>query len=313
LLVHSSNKIESISLKYLRIVGMSQVWDAYVINLDKSTDRWAHMQAEFKDTVFNLIRFPAVSDPQGRGWVGVGKSYGEVVKKKLAEDPNLEKLLIVFEDDAFRTEDKDKFNERCKKILKYLEDHKGEYSHFQGGGIYPSITKIETTDPLLIRCDWITCATFTVFGREAIDTVLKYQEVPDDKKEPIDNYLAANNRGKMLVPYPHLCWQLLGIPSTISNADQKVTLNEGFRNAHKTLKEFIKKENIDHNLYSGGSKKRAKTLSFLESVLQKQKRKEKKIKFNSSNTMRHSKTYKNHSRKNVSSKKYKSDHHAKVK
>jgi hypothetical protein len=273
---------------------MSQIWDAYVINLDKSTDRWAHMQAEFKDTVFNLIRFSAVSDPQGRGWVGVGKSYGEIIKKKMAEDPNLDKLLIVFEDDAFRTQDKETFNKRCTEIMKYLEQHKGEYSHFQGGGIYPSIQKIETTTPLLIRCDWITCATFTVFGKEACDTVLKYQEVPDEKKEPIDNYLAANNRGKMLVPYPHLCWQLFGVPSTISSADQKVTLNEGFRNSHKDLTEFLKKNGMNVSSFSGGGKRKAKTLSFIESVLQKQKREEKKFKFkmNSSNTRRRSKTQK---------------------
>ena len=284
---------------------MSQSWDAYVINLDKSTDRWAHMQAEFKDTVFNLVRFPAVSDPQGRGWIGVAATYNEIVKKKLAEDPNLDKLLIVFEDDAFRTQDKETFNKRCTDILKYLEAHKGEYSHFQGGGIYPSIQKVETMDPLLIRCDWITCATFTVFGKEACDTILKYQEVPDDKKEPIDNYLAANNRGKMLVPYPHLCWQLFGVPSTISSADQKVTLNEGFRNAHKDLTEFLKKNNI--NFSGGGNRKRkAKTLSFLDSVLQKQKRELNKFKFK---TRRRSKSMKQRS---SSLRKYKSGVRAKA-
>jgi len=273
---------------------MSLKWDAYVINLDKSTDRWAHMQAEFKDTIFNLIRFPALTDAQGRGWTAVGNTYVSIVKKKMAEDPNLDKLLIVFEDDAFRTQDKDTFNKRCTEIMKYLEQHKGEYSHFQGGGIYPSIQKVETKEPLLIRCDWITCATFTVFGKEACETVLKYAEVPDDKKEPIDNYLAANNRGKMLVPYPHLCWQLLGIPSTISNADQKVTLNEGFRNSHKDLTNFLKEQGIPVSSFSGGGKRKAKTLSFLDSVLQKKKRLVNKFKFkiNSSNTRKRSKTHK---------------------
>ena len=266
-------------------------WDAYVINLDKSTDRWAHMQAEFKDTVFNLQRFSAVSDPQGRGWVGVGKSYGEIVKKHMTEDPNFEKLLIVFEDDAFRTQDKETFNSRCNKIMEYLEQHKGEYSHFQGGGIYPEPTTIESEDPLLIRCDWITCATFTVIGKEAAETIMKYQDVPDDKKEPIDNYLAANNRGKMLVPFPHLCWQLLGVPSTISNADQKVTLNEGFRNSHKRLLEFVKQNNINTTLYSGGgrAKRKAKTLSFLDSVFRKQKRESKHLTFLQTNIFKKNK------------------------
>jgi len=273
-----------------------KMYDAYVINLDKSTDRWNNMQADFKDTIFNLQRFSAVSDPQGRGWVGVGKSYGEIVKKKMNEDPNFEKLLIVFEDDAFRTQDKDTFNNRCTKIMEYLEQHKGEYSHFQGGGIYPVPSKIESIDPLLIRCDWITCATFTIIGKEAAETIIKYQDVPDDKKEPIDNYLAANNRGKMLVPFPHLCWQLLGIPSTISNAEQKVTLNEGFRDAHKVISEFVKKNNIDVNVYSGGAraraKRKAKTLSFVDSVLRKQKRESKYLKFLQTNILRKVKTIK---------------------
>jgi len=294
-------------------------WPAYVINLDKSTDRWAHMQAEFKDTVFDLERFSAIADPQNRGWVGVGKSYGEIVKKYKEKDPNFEKLLIVFEDDAFRTQDKETFNSRCTKIMEYLEQHKGEYSHFQGGGIYPEPSKIESTDPLLIRCDWITCATFTVIGKEAAETIMKYQDVPDDKKEPIDNYLAANNRGKMLVPFPHLCWQLLGIPSTISNADQKVTLNEGFRNSHKKLLEFVKKNNIDTNIYSGGAcacaqaKRKAKTLSFIDSVLRKQKREAKHFKFLQTNILRKIKTMKgSKNRKVFSSKTRKNDYSSKV-
>ena len=290
-------------------------WPAYVINLDKSTDRWAHMQAEFKDTVFDLERFSAIADPQNRGWVGVGKSYGEIVKKYKEKDPNFEKLLIVFEDDAFRTQDKETFNSRCTKIMEYLEQHKGEYSHFQGGGIYPEPSKIESTDPLLIRCDWITCATFTVIGKEAAETIMKYQDVPDDKKEPIDNYLAANNRGKMLVPFPHLCWQLLGIPSTISNADQKVTLNEGFRNSHKKLLEFVKNNNIDTNIYSGGARaqRKAKTYSFLESVFRKQKRESKHLKFLQTNILRKIKTMKgSKNRKVFSSKTRKNDYSSKV-
>jgi hypothetical protein len=75
-------------------------WPAYVINLDKSTDRWAHMQAEFKDTVFNLERFPAYADPQNRGWIGVARSYFDIVKAHMKTDPEFNNLFIVFEDDA---------------------------------------------------------------------------------------------------------------------------------------------------------------------------------------------------------------------
>jgi hypothetical protein len=108
---------------------------------------------------------------------------------------------------------------------------------------------------------------------------MKYQEVPDDRKEPIDNFLAANNRGKMLIPFPHLCWQLFGMPSTISNSDQKVTLNEGFRNAHTAMVKFLKDKNINITSYSGGGSKRKKALSFVDYVMKKQKRKEKGLKY----------------------------------
>ena len=254
-------------------------WDTYVISLDRTPERMRFMEAEFKDTVLTLHKFSAHDDPHKRGWVGVGKSYGNIVKKHMETDPDFtKKLCIVLEDDAYRIQDKKTFNERCTQILEYLEQHRGEYSHFQGGGIYPTVDKLECEDPLLIRCDWITCATFTVIGKEAADTILKYQDVPDEKKEPIDNYLAANNRKKMLVPYPHLVWQLFGTPSTISTEDQKTTLNEGFRDAHKILTDFLAKENIQltmKNLHLntvGGVKrrsKRSKTLSFVNSVLRK--------------------------------------------
>ena len=292
---------------------IDKTWDAYVINLDKSTDRWTHMETEFAKTVFNLNRFSAISDEQNRGWVGVGKSYGAIVKDYMAKDPNFEKLLIVFEDDAYRTQDIDTFNQRCTKIMTYLEENKGKYSHFQGGGIYPNLQSIECEDPLLIRCDWITCATFTVIGKEAAETIMKYQEVPDDKKEPIDNYLAANNRGKMLVPFPHLCWQLFGVPSTISSSGQKVTLNEGFRNAHKDMVKFLKDKNINITTYSGGDAKKTKTLSFIDKVMLKQKRQEKDLKYkNCSCGTKNSKKYNANSRKPSSSKTRKSYRSAKV-
>ena len=260
-------------------MSINKKWDAYVISLDDTPERMRFMEAEFKDTVLKLHKFSAVKDPLKRGWVGCGKSWGNVVKKHMETDPDFtKKLCIVLEDDAYRIQDKKTFNERCTKIFEYLENHRGEYSHFQGGGIYPTNDKIECEDPLLIRCDWITCATFTVIGKEAADTILKYQDVPDESKEPIDNYLAANNRKKMLVPYPHLVWQLFGTPSTISTEDQKTTLNEGFRDAHKILTDFLAKENIQltmKNLHLntvGGVKrrsKRSKTLSFVNSVLRK--------------------------------------------
>ena len=248
-------------------------YDAYVINLDIAPERWEHMKSEFSDTILNLIQFTCKKSTNGRGWAEVGKTYADIMRKHKETDPDFNtKLCIVFEDDAFRIEDKKTFNERLKKIFKYLETHIGSYSHFQGGGVYPQPKEIECIDPLIIRCNYITCTTFTVFGKEAADSVFEYEKNIESVSDPIDNYIGQKNSGKILAPFPHLVWQIIGLPSNISSSDQKTTLNEAFRNSHKELLDFVKSKNIA----IGGAKRKhtkAKTMSFLNKALKKYKRK----------------------------------------
>ena len=250
-------------------------WDAYVINLDTAPERWAHMQNEFKDTVLNVVRWPCQKSTNGRGWAEVGCTYADIMRKHMETDPEFKKLCIVFEDDAFRLQDTATFNTRVTKIFQYLEDNTGTYSHFQGGGVYPQPYAAVSTDPLIILCNYITCTTFTVFGLSAAMSVFDYEKNIDTVKDPIDNYIAQQNMGKILAPFPHLVWQIIGLPSNISTADQKVTLNDAFRNSHKVFSDFVRSKNIDCKLYTGGGKKgktKAKTLSFLQSVFKKQRR-----------------------------------------
>jgi len=241
-------------------------WDAYVINLESAPERWTHMQNEFKDTVLNVIRWPCKKSTNNRGWAEVGKTYADIMRKHMETDPEFKKLCIVFEDDAFRLQDKETFNKRVTDIFTYLEQHAGEYSHFQGGGVYPQPAKIESQDPLIIRCNYITCTTFTVFGKDAANSVFDYEKNIDNVRDPIDNYIGQQNSGKMLAPFPHLVWQIIGLSSNISSEDQKVTLNEAFRNSHKDLLEFVKKNNVNCNLFTGGARKKTKgrTFSFLQ-------------------------------------------------
>lgn len=256
---------------------MSKVWDAYVINLETEEKRWNHMVSEFKDTPLNLIRWVCKKDPNGRGgWCDVGKSYADIMRKHKETDPEFKKLCVVFEDDAFRVDDRKTFSERINKIFPYLETHAGEYSHFQGGGVYPIPKKIENKDPMIIRCDYITCTTFTVFGKDAANSVFDYEKNIKTVDTPIDNYIGKQNSGKILAPYPHLVWQIIGLPSNISSEDQKVTLNDAFRDSHKTLRDFV--NSSDTNVQKGGSKKRkSKTYSFYQNVIARQKRLRKKL------------------------------------
>uniref|UniRef100_A0A6C0D7X6 Glycosyltransferase n=1 Tax=viral metagenome TaxID=1070528 RepID=A0A6C0D7X6_9ZZZZ len=252
---------------------MAKTWNAYVINLETAPERWEHMQAEFKDTPLNLIRFTCQKSTSGRGWAEVGKTYADIMRKHMETDPEFKQLCVVFEDDAFRLQDKPTFSKRITDIFTYLETHVGTYSHFQGGGVYPIPASIESKEPLLIRCEYITCTTFTVFGKEAADAVLQYEKEIDSVQTPIDNYIGNKNRGKILAPFPHLVWQIIGLPSNISSGDQKVTLNEAFRSSHKVLSDFVKSKDI--SVMTGGNrsrKKKGKTFSFLQSAMKKFKR-----------------------------------------
>jgi hypothetical protein len=213
-------------------------YDAYVINLDSATDRWAHMQSEFEGTLLNLIRFPAVYNKVG--WQGCGESYVKIVKEHMKKDPEFTgELLIILEDDIFRLQDVDVFNERCEKIFKYLEENRGSYSHFQGGGIFPQGFSVKSRDPLILGCDYITSTLFNVFGKDAATTILKWDT---DRIDTIDNYLGNHNRGKMLAPFPHLVWQIIGIPSHIGNAAYTKRLNDQFRKTHKVMSQFVKSQ-----------------------------------------------------------------------
>ncbi len=228
-------------------------YNAYVINLDSAKDRWAHMQSEFKDTILHLIRFPAVKNKIG--WHGCGESYVKLVKEHMAKDPEFKELLIVLEDDLFRLDSVEVFNERCSKIFKYLEDHRGSYSHFQGGGLYPNVNSVESKDPLILRCDYITSTTFNVIGKAAAKSILEWDAV---RNESIDNFIGNKNRGQILAPYPHLCWQIIGLPSQIGDASYTTKINNEFREAKRVMSEFVKKQtDINFHALAGGGRKKA--------------------------------------------------------
>ena len=109
---------------------------------------------------------------------------------------------------------------------------------------------------------------YKVLGRKK-----RYEKEIDTVQTPIDNYIGNKNKGKILAPFPHLVWQIIGLPSNISSGDQKVTLNEAFRNSHRVLSDFVKSKGI--SIMNGGMKhrkKKGKTLSFLQSAMKKFRR-----------------------------------------
>lgn len=212
-------------------------YKAYVLNLDSAPERWAHMQKEFQGTLLDLVRVPAISHKDG--WIGCGETYAKLIREHMNHDPDFSKgLLLVLEDDLVRKESVQRFNQRCTEYFEYLEANRGTYSHFQGGGIYPSGLSLESRNPLLLRCDYITCLSFTVFQKDAAKSVLEWETTKDG---PLDNYLANHNRGKMLAPYPHLVWQHRSLRSQIGDSAYKQKINNAFLDAKKKLSAFVKR------------------------------------------------------------------------
>ena len=99
--------------------------DAYVINLDKATERWNQIQKDFKNTNLNLIRTSAVKHKDG--CTGLLFSFKNIIRT--AKENNLETVLIL-EDDAFPTEN---FNKRWSKTKKWLDENMDKWEVFNGG------------------------------------------------------------------------------------------------------------------------------------------------------------------------------------
>lgn len=101
---------------------------AYVINLDSRGDRWERIKEKFKDSVFQLERFSAISDSVG--WKGCGNSHMALIQ--MAKDNNLPSILII-EDDCNPSKE---FNDYWPKIKKWLDANKNKWDIFIGGNTY---------------------------------------------------------------------------------------------------------------------------------------------------------------------------------
>ena len=232
-------------------------YDAYVINLDSAPDRWDHMQAEFKDTVLNLIRFPAIKHKVGT--IGLFMTFIKIIKAHLTLDPELTgPPLIVLEDDNYRLQTVEVFNERCIKIFDYLEKHRGEYSHFNGSPAFPDGFSLESKEPLLLRVNRSMYTNFIVFGLAAAKSVLKWDSTDKSLPIPINEYISREGAGNIIVPYPHLTWQLFGTQSQIGdNAYTRVT-NNAYRDAQKKMVDFIKTQDLNFAAIIGGGRRRVR-------------------------------------------------------
>ena len=101
---------------------------AYVINLDKRTDRWNQIQEKFKGSSIELERVSAVENSDK--YLACSLSQLKVVQ--MAKDNNMPTVLI-FEDD---NKPEENFDKRWQIVKKWLDNNKDKWEIFNGGGAW---------------------------------------------------------------------------------------------------------------------------------------------------------------------------------
>jgi hypothetical protein len=185
---------------------------------------------------FKLVRWNATSHEDG--WKGCILSHAKVLSYLV--DHEQTGLYVVLEDDCRLLDPADIFKARLQRYYHYLKDHMGEWDVFLGGGIYLTPKRVVCRDPFIIESDWGVCLQFAIHSSKSAATIVDYGFNPDKWNKSIDTHLSAAHRGKIWLPYPHLCDQHLEYKSTIGTADAYThRIKAAFENAKKVLDEFV--------------------------------------------------------------------------
>jgi hypothetical protein len=172
--------------------------EAYVLNLAKRTDRWAAIQAAFKDTGLTLNRIDAIEHTNGH--YGCAMSFMKALQ--MAKDKNMPSILIL-EDDCLPG---DNFKERWPRMKKWLDEHPDEWEIFNGGGSVVgdcTLYKCPEEDICFFKTTGMWHAHFIYIPARNYDKVLAYPDKDTDKTTIlVDQWL--NQSFNTLSTYPFI-------------------------------------------------------------------------------------------------------------
>jgi len=161
--------------------------DAYVINLDRRTDRWEQIQKDWADySDINLIRVSAVEYNPGK--VGCARSHLKLVQH--AKDHKMPYILVM-EDDAIPTQH---FKKLWKRCLRYLDNHQEDWDIFNGGSTLVSLKKgnPKKLTKTLVSTDFSFGTHFVIYNEKCYDKVLSWEtlKTPLRNRPPIDVFFS---------------------------------------------------------------------------------------------------------------------------
>jgi hypothetical protein len=216
----------------------------YVINLDKSGERWTKIQNDWRG-VFHLHRISAVE--QSPGWVGCGFSHLKAIEgAKKRGDP----YVLVWEDDCVPRKRNGEYTKPSliKKLWEQamvkLSAHPERWDIVLGATSRVFDTPVP--DPVLsgntVKVYRLTkgfTTHWTLYNASVYDTMLKWKD-NISSYNPIDTYMYSNAR--VFVTVPFMAEQAVG-ESTIEN--RETNYEAWFNTAETQFKRPPQKSIID--------------------------------------------------------------------
>jgi GR25 family glycosyltransferase involved in LPS biosynthesis len=191
--------------------------DAYVINLDKATERWDKIQKDFKNTNIHLIRVSAVENSENPKQ-GLLDSFKNIIR--IAKEKNLETVLVL-EDDSYPTPD---FNKRWATTKKWLDANMDKWEIFNGGVRIHYLKKKKTEKIIMInesiniyKTSSVEAANFLYVNSSMYNKILSWNF--DDTYTALDHLTGNFRKTNMLYIYPLLSKQQNGL-SYIKNTNR---------------------------------------------------------------------------------------------
>ena len=227
---------------------------AYVINLDKRTDRWEQVQDRFKGSSFVLERVSAVEDPNG--YLGCSLSFQKVVQ--MAKDNNLESVLI-FEDDNKPLGD---YETRWNTVKTWC-DANNDWDIINGSARVMDEASVQLkyvldNDVNLFTCSLVLNMNWIYINKSAYDKILAWKI--SEEYGCLDRYIGLLSEFKVYFVFPFLGVQENGFSDTLQTTNTKNVDHESRINVLTKILEDQKK-----TFQQGGSKVYIKASNATES------------------------------------------------
>ncbi len=175
--------------------------EAFVINLDQRTDRWAAIESTCNAADLMPVRIPAIE--ASPAWRGCTLSHLKCIR--IAKERNLPWILILEDDATFTPEAIDRF----RGLLGYLWENREHWERFNGGPTLPTTNpaiRILSREPPLMYVPGLT-THFSLVHSDAYEMILTWDPECDPVIDMFYISLESRFRFRNIATVPHIAVQ----------------------------------------------------------------------------------------------------------